>query len=322
MKYKEISIDQLADPVGLTGSQLADFRDGKHKLSIIKKVLDRAVAASDVFPDAPTNMTIPLNEYTAQVEECYTALSAILDSFPDSTQYWNRIKNTIEHIRNQYVNYFEPNASNRFLSVCGSFSILLNNDFEAVTNSLASGHQKIEDGLKQIHDLQKILKDQAGKKVAADYSKIFQRQEEVHASIAKSWLKWTVSVAVCTLALLILSFTFDIFHIYGKTGINYPNIFSKLVVVSLLIYCITFCARQYSVNKNLESINNHRKNALNSFALFIETISPEDANTRNTLILQVAKAIYDNVGSGYLPNQDVSSPNIIELTKYVGQSQH
>ena len=91
------------------------------------------------------------------------------------------------------------------------------------------------------------------------------------------------------------------------------------MIFAVQIFVISFSFRQYSINKHLSTINKHRQNGLNSFKLFVESINKEDYESRNSLMLQLAKAIYKKTTTGYIndKNQGVNS-GIIEITKMIG----
>jgi hypothetical protein len=121
-----------------------------------------------------------------------------------------------------------------------------------------------------------------------------------------------------------LSFRNDWFNITGNSSdaskINYVNVIAKFFVFSLGIFAVNFCFKQYSIHRNLEELNRHRKNALKSFQLFSDSIT-SDPESRNALMLQVAKAIYDHSPTGYLSSkQQDGTPNIIDLTKVISST--
>ena len=96
------------------------------------------------------------------------------------------------------------------------------------------------------------------------------------------------------------------------------TIFTRVLAITIWLYLITFSFKQFSINKHLATINRHRSNALNSYKLFMNTISESDTNAHNTLMLTVAKAIYDQGSTGYLPGKSQENSSILELTKIIG----
>lgn len=102
-----------------------------------------------------------------------------------------------------------------------------------------------------------------------------------------------------------------------KEVFNYPLLITRLLLISLFLYIVSFSLRQYSINRHLQTINQHRKNALNSFLLFESTIDKADPSLKNALVLQLSKAIFEESPTGFL-NSKYSEPSgnqFVEMTK-------
>ena len=55
--------------------------------------------------------------------------------------------------------------------------------------------------------------------------------------------------------------------------------------------------------------------------LFLESINKEDINTRNTLMLHLAKAIFEQTNTGFISDKnDAINAGIIEITKMIGST--
>jgi hypothetical protein len=295
-------------------------------MKFIKGTLDKAVSVYDSSPDpVPETLSGPLHDYMGMVEQWHTRLTNPIESYGDTSQYFSTLTTTFSLIDTQHAQLFEPSSSNKFLNVCNAFATLLSNNYDKVTSILKNEQKRIAEDTKKLEILKSEIEKQASEKVATNYAQIFFTQENKHRNNSYGWLAAIIVFSSAALLLLFYSFENDIFQITfkkpdGTLSFNYPNALSKLIIISLLLYLTSFSVKQYAVNKNLQSINCHRKNALNSFLLFRESIESSDAATKNTLILHVAKSIYEHVGTGYLPTQETNSPSIIELTKYVSPS--
>jgi hypothetical protein len=224
------------------------------------------------------------------------------------------------------------------------------NNFLTVYNSIKSFNQKdIEGDRKKIKDLlsefqeKKLAIDtiteefrkKSGEQTLSNYAAIFQNESERHSCFrmnkkeilrigaAEFWLALGIVLSGLFCYLLIVGKINEILGTIttGDTSILLINVLTRLIIISIWVYLISFCFKQYSVNKHLSTLNRHRSNTLNSFKLFIESIDPSDSMTKNTLMLEVAKAIYEQGMTGHLSSKGGdNSPSIIELTRFVNQS--
>jgi hypothetical protein len=65
----------------------------------------------------------------------------------------------------------------------------------------------------------------------------------------------------------------------------------------------------------------YRQNGFNSYKLFIETVSKDDVETINNLMLQLAKAIYDQTITGYISDKNPNiNSGIVEITKMISSN--
>jgi DNA phosphorothioation-dependent restriction protein DptG len=76
-------------------------------------------------------------------------------------------------------------------------------------------------------------------------------------------------------------------------------------------------ARNYRTNKHNEILNRHRNNALKTFETFV--LACRDDATRDAVLLEATKSIFDAQTSGYLTGEPekVPSGTVIEILKKV-----
>jgi hypothetical protein len=103
---------------------------------------------------------------------------------------------------------------------------------------------------------------------------------------------------------------------YTNEVFDFPLLISKAVIISFILFIISFCFRQYSINKNLQVINGQRKNAIDSYVLFEASAESENA-AKNVLLMQLAKSIYQMTLTGVLSGKqaEVSNNQLLELTR-------
>ncbi len=173
------------------------------------------------------------------------------------------------------------------------------------------------------------LKKKAAEVTTSDYAALFEAQAYSHSHSKLQRWKWSSGSAekwlIASVA-AIAGFVYLLFNITKAIPVQFQTnatditiqLLTRLVVLSFFIYLVTIVIKQYSIQKHLATLNTHRKNVLNSFNLFIQAIDKEDTQTRNALMLEVAKAIYESGQTGYVNSKDGDgSSSMIELTKYI-----
>ncbi len=99
------------------------------------------------------------------------------------------------------------------------------------------------------------------------------------------------------------------------------NVLLKLVIISAGGYLVTHFSRNYSAEMNMYYVNKHRQLTLNSHQRILDAVrqteSNNDAETKNAILLQVTRSMFDMQETGYLKNgsSPVPTTQIIETIK-------
>lgn len=229
----------------------------------------------------------------------------------------------------------QSNRPNNFLSVYNSIKNFNFKDVETERKKVAELVKDFQNKKIAVDSITEEFRKKSGEQTLSDYSIIFQNESDRH-SCFKINKKDKVKIGAAEIWLILgvgLSGLFCYFLVTGKmneilgtittgeSGVVLTNVLTRLIIISIWVYLISFCFKQYSVNKHLATLNRHRSNTLNSFKLFIESIDPSDSMTKNALMLEVAKAIYEQGMTGHLTGKGAdNSPSIIELTRFVNQT--
>ena len=185
--------------------------------------------------------------------------------------------------------------------------------------------QKLISDSASINTILKELQKKASKITMSDYAKIFGDESKKHNTASYIWLGAGIALAVLFFCLLLCTNWLNKFPTedVSATGefikYNIGHLLVRLLIYAVLIFMISFAFRQFSIGRHLQTVNKHRQNGLDSFKLFVESISKDDKETRNNLRLQLAKAIYEQTSTGYISdkNQSINS-GIVEITKMIG----
>jgi hypothetical protein len=138
--------------------------------------------------------------------------------------------------------------------------------------------------------------------------------------------QWWIIFAIVAFLLLIYSFTQldNIFSVKGQYLFSpevVVHIIGRFLVISLFIFVVSFCFKQFRVNMHLYTLNKHRANTLKSFDYLTRAPDPLSPDSYNAILMEVAKSIYESGQTGYinLSDNNADMPSIIDLSKVITQ---
>jgi hypothetical protein len=256
----------------------------------------------------------------------------------DGQNRFNQRQTIIISITNWYNACFtgfdsqNGNRTNNFLLIYGAVKGLANKDISSYRIRLNQLIIEFEKKRKDVDEITNELRKKSGDQTISDYAEIFKKASENHSFFsirpkfkigsAEKWLALgIVMIGVFSSTIIKLNDWLGINFNSSEPGLLTIQIISRLLILSIWVYVISFCLKQYSVNKHLSTLNKHRQNTLDSYKLFLQSIDPTDGITKNALMMEVAKSIYEHGSTGHLTSKNAdSNPSIIELTRFVNQS--
>jgi hypothetical protein len=326
-KIRNLQIKEITPPGYLTPSDITKFQTSKGKLEEIQRVLRKAsIIAGSV--DLPTPISNKLNEVFQEFLEHYNPLLADLSS-KTTNEVAEHYRQAFEGINSYYNNFFEFTSSSFRLPILNVVSTYGNELMQGADEKTIELISTLEKEIERVKRLSKELDEKATQSVISNYAEVFEAEETNNQILSNKWLVASVVLSISFLTSLIFSIACNWMPIITtltstentiistKQIFNYPLLISKIVIISFIVYLITFCFKQYSINKHLQTVNKHRKNAINSYNLFEASLGKNDG-TKNILMLELAKAIYELTHTGYLSKESDSSNNkFIEWTKMI-----
>nr|WP_320020907.1 hypothetical protein [uncultured Draconibacterium sp.] len=271
----------------------------------------------------------------------------------DLSGTFNDIKTQKQHLAKQITKYYNQcfnSNQNNYLYLLETLAIAnsfvkpelqnskeierLQKDYEAKLGELSATLITIKESKLQLNKnkqqsetILKELQKKVSEQTVSDYAVVFGTQAGEHKTLADKWLKTGIWISAIFIALIIICAltnflpTERIGESGNILGYNISNIITKALIIALIIFVISFSFKQYSVNRHLQALNTQRQKALNSYKLFMASISKDDINSRNALMIQVAKAIYEPQSTGFLSEkgQQVNS-GLVEITKLISQN--
>jgi hypothetical protein len=285
-------------------------------------------AKTNLFPEKQS-ISSRINDYIQQVysplaqrdkdtpiNNLLSILSLINSYKKDDPKIFEDYKNKLGAIDNK-LNEFKDSSSEFNSKIEGADKIIIDKSSEF--------DGKIEEANKILEE----LRTEASKKVVYQYSNIFLEEASKHSKYdaekkgfakygnAEKWLISGICVIIFTIIFIPLMSYF--FPIVKDDKIDFSVLITKVSLLSILVFFISFSFKQYSINKHLYTLNKHRENVLNSYQLFLSTVGEESTDIRNVLMMEVAKAIYEHGKTGFVTDKDgdSSSPSIVEISKFL-----
>ena len=212
--------------------------------------------------------------------------------------------------------------------------------------------ESIDQRTKELLDLEDQLKislalvnKQVGKVGVKDYAKIFYEQALEHSLFlctknpdytldgseekyiwgfgkAQIWISFAMLSFMCFICVITqIDKIFKIGNALNYTPEITIHIIGRVLLISLIIFVISFAFKQYRVNMHLYTLNKHRANTLKSFEYLTRAPDKLEPQSYNAILMEVAKAIYEAGQTGYISASDNNSdiPSIIDMSKVITQ---
>lgn len=249
------------------------------------------------------------------------------------------------NLLNNFLDFYQTSLGQRAMNSNSSLlylstfikSFVINDDFfkshynlnvEEVEKERLSNFEMLINNAEKSSEILEELQKRTSEYPVSDYAGVFETESNKNKIFAKNWLYCGIGLSIIFILSIILFSAFGWFEIVirdvaGKLlYYNFSNLFTKVVLVAIQVFFISFSFKQFNVNKHLETLNKHRQNALNSYKLFQQSIIGNDNGSHNALMIQVAKSIYEHPQSTGFLNENGQQMNsgIVELTKIIGDN--
>jgi len=326
---KEISSEFLPAPEFLEGVEVQRYRSLVEKLTIIANLLSKCkniVGSVKVPNEIDMDLDLMIREYT----DMKKSLEQI--HHPRRSGSFDERFAIIERY---YKSFFSNSISNNnilVINTISSFESLVTiekaSELDALSIELKSKSDELKEKSELADHILRKLENPSAERVLSDYASEYQTEANLNDKIAYRWLVGAVLLVVLFVSSVVLSIQFEwfpsILKLTSTSGgrestneiINIPVLVTKLMVISILIFVIIFCFRQYSIYKNLSVLNRLRMNAFNSYVLFVGAMGERDSEAKKALLISLAKTIHESVNTGFLSIKEGGGPvQNIDLSK-------
>jgi hypothetical protein len=321
-----------------TGSSL-NFNDKRQSVDEIYEML-REITDIIITPSIPVHdwLAIPLEEYLLHFNNLLNQLSIYnANSDNPQQQLYQGLKVSIDDMYKQFFGMVDlsnpkyPSLKNyNFLAIYNFVKQKVLPAIDSTRDTAQKRLKEIDDIKQKAADLHVEMQRQSTETVSEKYANIFGREALIHSNSDSAKGKrgdaqtWLLAAVWAIVVFIIFIYFIDGIMPIDKKETNSTVIvieyLRRLLLVSFFLYVITFMFRQYSIHKHLATVNKHRENTLNSFKLFIQSIDSSDSDVKNTIVKEIAKAIYESGETGYISLKQGASDSssiVTEITKYI-----
>ena len=244
----------------------------------------------------------------------------------------NRISDLIKKVREFTLNQNTP------VDVCNNIVIEIKNAYDIVMEPLtiplaftatqATDYARLEREAKGYHTNMKevfdkfsedmkqfrteaasalaAVKAQAAEAGVSTNAHIFVTNATEHGTLAKKWLKATITISSITLLTAIGFLAAFFFYKPDDIAVSIQYVANKIILLSVLSFGAFWCAKNYRAQKHNQILNQHRANALMTFRAFVEGTS--DARVKDAILQQAAHAAFSGRPTGFDgPDKDLQA---------------
>ena len=147
---------------------------------------------------------------------------------------------------------------------------------------------------------------------AGQLSGYYEAEATNHGKTAKGWL---TAAVVASLVLIFMAVVLLVTISVPKDGtgnhqwLEYArDLVTRLVVLSFLSYAVAFCVRGYRANTHLRIMNQQKRNALDTYRLFADSMRDDPA--RDVVTAAVVQTVFTPSETGYL--EPVGEKTVLE----------
>ena len=189
-----------------------------------------------------------------------------------------------------------------------------------MTRMMQSMRDQTDKNMKDIQSSVDAARAAAGEAGAAEFTHEFRRESEIVEKRARIWL-WPTAIFSSVALVLSLLFSFGILS--GSTQTVWDAVYGlggRVIAISVLFYASVWSGRIVLANMHLANVNKHRAVSLQTLQAFRQ--ATEDTSTKDAVVLEAARAIYENVPSGYIGRQSAdqnTGSRTVEFIRGIGK---
>ena len=270
------------------------------------------------FDRIPEDKISPIREYIKIYKDTFERAKSLNlnDNSPKNTR-----DSIVQEVEYNYQLLFErvlPIIN--FANQTGTDFKQIEREARALVESTKAHSEKqknqMEEKTKEAETILESMRKAAAETGVSQNAIHYSNSQKTHAEKANKWYKWGQGLLIGLIvfaAIVGISFVM-IFKKNEALVLGYPEI-TILIIISLWIYAINFCNKNFYAEKHNETINANKAKTLTTFLSFVD--ATEEENIKDQVLLHACMSAFSNPPTGFSKNQSIPLPPTVELTKKI-----
>jgi hypothetical protein len=319
-KYKELDWKSL-----LRGNlgESGNLNEIDPNLQRMKSVFERILSYQSTLEQVPTYERTFESVLTQFIEGCN---SNILTSYSDVSQRESKLA-YVRQMEESYISQLSPVFN--YLQFVDPANNTKQQELEKGTKELEQKIKDVDALTKKVQKAVEVSGNIAEGQEVELYGKEFETmatENKERSTKSQSLMFFFVFITVIFACVFVfgkqitLQGTGGIFANLWNTILE-QNVLLKIFLISAGGYMVAHFSRNYSAEMNMYYMNKHRQMALNSHQRILDAVrkteTSNEPETKNAILLQVAKTMFDIQETGYLKNGNnpVPTTQIVETIR-------
>ncbi len=312
-EFLKIDRDELYGEGRLHG--VSFNRKGKEQFEMVFGLIEDLLKCH--FDRVPQTKTLAIRNYLQTYKKIFERAKSLdlEDSSPKQTR-----DNIVQELENHYESFFET------VSSVINFANQAGTDFKQIerearqTLKQVKAHSKeqknqMENQKKSAESILESMRTASAETGVSQNAIHYSNAQKCHSEQAQNWYKWGRNLLIGLIVFLsIIGISFFVFKGKEALMLGYLEI-AVLIIISLWIYAINFCNKNFHAEKHNETVNANKAKTLTTFRSFVE--ATEDENIKNQVLLYASASAFSNPSTGFNKAQGVPLPPGAELAKQI-----
>lgn len=194
-------------------------------------------------------------------------------------------------------------------------------EIEMLSNKSSTDAKEIEELRNrlssELEDFETKYKEQFQRVELVNQREVFSIQANDYKNLASKWF-WGILISsgilILILFLIFKNFCFDLTCFAKINNLNYDQIYKganksilhfeifksisyRLLIISFVLYIISFCVKNYNANRHNYTVNMQKANSLNAALILLERAKTPEGN--DSIMTQAASSIFSHQPTGY-----------------------
>jgi hypothetical protein len=266
-----------------------NFASVVEKLRVIRRFLE--AFGQDPPDELPSDLPPQVESQSSQIEALVQSMKEFTLAQDQAQSQRNSIEAGVETVRQWLSANVRPHLRGSVVDLTAKSA--------DITTAAERARVAAEDAEKLLNRVRQV----AGEAGATQMSSYYERQARDHSERARSFLLATAGALAVTIGLGIYVFVFEPIPLdIQAAGSQWEEFIRGLVVRVFFLgvagYLLAFTARNYRISKHLQIANEEKRNALNTFILFRESVPEPEA--QSIITAELVRAVFGPTATGFL----------------------